>query len=177
MGGLIIFVSFIVFVWAVVGLIAPAQAKLPNRVSSVGVWFLSVVLFTIGAALLPESPEPTPAETPPAVASTPPTVASTPSPEPAPAPAPPVTPPLPAPPEPEPPPQGPSDDEIRRLLVRQSIASYSGSCPCPYNTDRGGRRCGGRSAYSRPGGASPLCYPDDVSDAAVEAYRRRTQGR
>ena len=66
-----------------------------------------------------------------------------------------------------------SDVEIRRILIRQSIARYSGSCPCPYNTDRAGRRCGGRSAYSRPGGASPLCYDRDVSDAAVAAYRRR----
>jgi len=68
-----------------------------------------------------------------------------------------------------------SDAEIRRILVRQSVSRYSGSCPCPYNTDRAGRRCGRRSAYSRPGGASPLCYPGDVSDAAVEAYRSRTE--
>ena len=66
---------------------------------------------------------------------------------------------------------GRSDAEIRRILVRQSIARYSGSCPCPYNTDRAGRRCGRRSAYSKPGGASPLCYPGDVSDRAVEGYR------
>ena len=72
-------------------------------------------------------------------------------------------------------PPGRTDAEIRQVLVNQSIARYSGSCPCPYNTDRGGRRCGGRSAYSRPGGASPLCYPRDVSDAAVEAYRARTE--
>ena len=68
-----------------------------------------------------------------------------------------------------------TDAEIRQILVNQSIVRYSGSCPCPYNTDRGGRRYGGRSAYSRPGGASPLCYPRDVSDAAVEAYRARTE--
>lgn len=72
-------------------------------------------------------------------------------------------------------PAGRTDHEIRRILVNQSVARYSGSCPCPYNTDRGGRRCGGRSAYSRPGGASPLCYPSDVSDSAVEAYRARTR--
>ncbi len=70
---------------------------------------------------------------------------------------------------------GPTDAEIRRILVSRSVARYSGSCPCPYNTDRAGRRCGGRSAYSRPGGASPLCYPGDVSDAAVEAYRDRME--
>lgn len=66
-----------------------------------------------------------------------------------------------------------SDAEIRQILVRQSISRYSGSCPCPYNRDRAGRSCGRRSAYSRPGGASPLCYPGDVSDAAVAAYRAR----
>lgn len=37
-------------------------------------------------------------------------------------------------------------------------ASRSGSCDCPYDTDSAGRSCGSRSAYSRPGGASPICY-------------------
>ncbi len=54
-----------------------------------------------------------------------------------------------------------SDSEVQRA-IRQSIAAYSGSCPCPYSTDRAGRRCGARSAYSRPGGAAPLCYASDV---------------
>ena len=48
--------------------------------------------------------------------------------------------------------------DARSAIIRQSIASYPGSCPCPYNRDRGGRRCGGRSAWSRAGGYSPLCY-------------------
>lgn len=30
-------------------------------------------------------------------------------------------------------------------------------CACPDDSMRNGRACGGRSAYSRPGGASPLC--------------------
>lgn len=66
-----------------------------------------------------------------------------------------------------------SDKEIRQHLVLQSIASYSGNCPCPFNVDRAGRRCGGRSAYSRPGGASPLCYEQDVTDAQVLRLRER----
>lgn len=66
-----------------------------------------------------------------------------------------------------------SDAQVRRLIMQQSLAYYSGSCPCPYNVDRAGRRCGLRSAYSRPGGASPMCYPSDVSDAQVRAYRAR----
>lgn len=37
-------------------------------------------------------------------------------------------------------------------------ASRSGSCECPYDRDSAGRSCGARSAYSRPGGSSPICY-------------------
>lgn len=52
-------------------------------------------------------------------------------------------------------------------LVRQSPERKSGqpmrdpfvgTCDCPYDLMRNGRRCGGRSAYSRPGGRSPQCY-------------------
>lgn len=64
-----------------------------------------------------------------------------------------------------------TDAEVRDYLIRRSIRSYSGNCPCPYNVDRAGRRCGGRSAHSRAGGAAPLCYPSDVSDAAVRRAR------
>jgi uncharacterized protein YraI len=64
-----------------------------------------------------------------------------------------------------------SDSQIRKKIIRDSISSYPGSCPCPYNVDRGGRRCGGRSAYSRPGGYAPLCYERDVSDAMVARFR------
>lgn len=63
--------------------------------------------------------------------------------------------------------------EARKAIIRQSIQGYSGSCPCPYNTDRAGRRCGGRSAWSRPGGYSPICYDSDVSDARVNSYLAR----
>ena len=40
---------------SVVGLIRPDWARLPNRVSTVGVWILSVFLFIIGGALLPSN--------------------------------------------------------------------------------------------------------------------------
>jgi len=35
---------------------------------------------------------------------------------------------------------------------------YVGTCDCPYDRKRNGARCGGTSAYSRPGGKSPRCY-------------------
>jgi hypothetical protein len=66
-----------------------------------------------------------------------------------------------------------SDQQIKQKLIRESIASYSGNCPCPYNTDRAGRSCGRRSAYSRPGGRQPLCYERDVTDQMVGQYKKR----
>ncbi len=65
-----------------------------------------------------------------------------------------------------------SDYEIKQRIIEQSIRNYSGSCPCPYNRDRAGRRCGKRSAYSRPGGASPICYPEDVTLEMIRAYKK-----
>ena len=66
-----------------------------------------------------------------------------------------------------------SDADIRQKIIDQSIHSYSGNCPCPYNRMRNGRKCGGNSAYSKPGGASPKCFPEDISDEEVEDYRAR----
>ena len=65
-----------------------------------------------------------------------------------------------------------SDAQVKERIIQESIAAYSGNCPCPYNVASNGSRCGGRSAYSRPGGASPKCYPGDVSAAEVAARRR-----
>ena len=65
----------------------------------------------------------------------------------------------------------PPDADVRQRIVEQSIEAYPGNCPCPYNSDRAGRRCGKRSAYDRPGGYSPKCYPSDVSEAEVKAYK------
>ena len=62
-------------------------------------------------------------------------------------------------------------DAIIQKIIERSIRNYSGSCPCPYNTMRSGRRCGGNSAYSKPGGRSPICYPSDVTEAMIAAFR------
>ena len=68
-----------------------------------------------------------------------------------------------------------SDKEIKQAIIAESISSYPGNCPCPYNTDRAGHRCGKRSAYSRAGGYAPLCFQDDVTDEMVSAYRVRNE--
>jgi hypothetical protein len=65
-----------------------------------------------------------------------------------------------------------SDAAIKQAIIRESIASYPGNCPCPYNSASNGSSCGRRSAYSRPGGYAPMCYARDVSKQQVEEYRR-----
>lgn len=69
--------------------------------------------------------------------------------------------------------QSSADQRDREIIIEQSIRSYSGNCPCPYNTDRAGRRCGARSAHSRPGGEAPKCFPADISDRELDAWRQR----
>lgn len=69
--------------------------------------------------------------------------------------------------------QSQADQRDRQAMIAESIRNYSGNCPCPYNSDRAGRSCGQRSAYSKPGGASPLCYPGDISDAMLARWRER----
>ncbi|MET4749213.1 hypothetical protein [Bradyrhizobium sp. RT11b] len=65
---------------------------------------------------------------------------------------------------------------IAALIVAESRRVYYSTghpCACPDDRMRNGRACGGRSAYSRPGGAAPLCYPTDVPEAMIETYRER----
>lgn len=69
-----------------------------------------------------------------------------------------------------------TDSEVKQAIIQESTANYSGNCPCPYNTMRNGNACGSRSAYSKPGGSSPICYPRDVSSSMVDMYRRMHGG-
>ena len=66
-----------------------------------------------------------------------------------------------------------TDDEIKQEIIKESIAAYPGPCACPFNVDRAGHRCGRRSAYIRPGGYAPLCYPNDVTKKLVDDYRKK----
>src|ERR1041385_938089 len=59
-----------------------------------------------------------------------------------------------------------TNSPIIQRIIADRIADYrattGGNCPCPYHTASDGSTCGGRSAWSRSGGADPLCYPTDV---------------
>ncbi len=52
-----------------------------------------------------------------------------------------------------------NDKKIRPHIPIRS--AKAGGCECPYDTDKAGRSCGKRSAYSRPNGDQPKCYQDD----------------
>jgi hypothetical protein len=72
------------------------------------------------------------------------------------------------------------DSQIRQQVIQESVGAYLATghpCACPYNSARNGSSCGGRSAYSRPGGASPLCYPADVTDGMVVEWKRQHPGQ
>lgn len=70
--------------------------------------------------------------------------------------------------------RGLSDAQVRQRIIRDAISSFHGACPCPYSQvrDRKGRlvRCGSRSAY-RSEGANIQCYPKDVGDSDIDAWR------
>jgi len=68
----------------------------------------------------------------------------------------------------------PSDPDIWRMIIRDSIAGYRRLCPCPYSPNRAGRSCGTRSAHSRVEG-SVVCYVSDIPEAEVVRYRQRLQ--
>ncbi|MET4359237.1 hypothetical protein ABIC08_009214, partial [Bradyrhizobium sp. RT9b] len=64
---------------------------------------------------------------------------------------------------------------IAAIIVKASRERYDATghpCACPDDLTNSGRACGGRSAYSRPGGAAPLCYPTDVTAAMIDDYRK-----
>jgi hypothetical protein len=69
---------------------------------------------------------------------------------------------------------------IAAIIVQASRDQYHAGgrpCACPDDIMRNGRACGGRSAYSRPGGAAPLCYPTDVPAAMIDSYRQKQASR
>ncbi|SFK32516.1 hypothetical protein SAMN05518863_106123 [Candidatus Pantoea symbiotica] len=65
-----------------------------------------------------------------------------------------------------------TDDQIRQLIIEDSIASYPGVCACPFNSARNGSSCGRRSAWSKQGGYAPICYKKEVSREMVDEWRK-----
>lgn len=66
-----------------------------------------------------------------------------------------------------------TDADVATAINAECAAIYHASrpCACPDDPARNGSRCGGRSAYSRPAGASPRYYVKDVSAKEIADYR------
>ena len=67
-----------------------------------------------------------------------------------------------------------SVQQITEQIIHESRSAYYASghpCACPDDLTRNGSMCGRRSAYSRPGGAAPKCYPQDVTESDIAAYK------
>ena len=65
------------------------------------------------------------------------------------------------------------DQQIIKNIITESISNYSGNCPCPYNRSSNGSSCGKRSAYSKVGGFTPVCYAKDVTPAMISSYKHK----
>jgi hypothetical protein len=65
------------------------------------------------------------------------------------------------------------DDDIRKMLIEESLAMYTAPCPCPYSYARNGSQCAGASAYSMARAPGLLCYAADVTWRMVQDYRVR----
>jgi hypothetical protein len=55
----------------------------------------------------------------------------------------------------------PSESPVVDPMTPIRAPTYGQGCPCPYDVAKNGSSCGKRSAYSRPGGDSPICYVGD----------------
>lgn len=56
-----------------------------------------------------------------------------------------------------------TDDQVKQRIIDDSIASYPGTCACPFNTARNGSSCGRRSARAKR------------EDIRLSATRRRSR--
>ena len=63
-------------------------------------------------------------------------------------------------------------ETIKQRMIRESLSQYQGNCPCPYNYASNGSHCGARSAYTKRGGTSPLCYPTDITDEQAREWQQ-----
>lgn len=64
-----------------------------------------------------------------------------------------------------------SEAKVKQQIIAESIAAYPGRCPCPYHAAKNGSACGGRSAWSRKGGYTPICYEREISGEMVRKWR------
>lgn len=67
---------------------------------------------------------------------------------------------------------GQSDDVLKQAMIKESVESHVGPCPCPYSKMPDGSTCGSRSAYERREGKKPLCFAHDITKGMLYLYRK-----
>ena len=60
-------------------------------------------------------------------------------------------------------------------MIQESIAQYPGKYPYPYSIMSNRKKCGKRSAYSKPGGYEPLCYVSDITGGKENDVKTQAQ--
>jgi hypothetical protein len=66
-----------------------------------------------------------------------------------------------------------SEADIREKIVKDSVASYQGICPCPYSTHPDGTQCGYRSAFLKRSSNEVICYEINVTLKMIKEYRAK----
>lgn len=157
----------------VLGLIKPAWIKVETRWQVVKISSLMFLFFFFGTGLagsrLPKQPQviasPQPSVSPSIAIASPSNIApsTTPAITPSRSPSPSSVSSSSPTPSPKPPTQisSPSPSPVKKGRVPIRAGTQGQGCTCPYDTDRAGRQCGGRSAYSKAGGSGPSCYEND----------------
>jgi hypothetical protein len=70
------------------------------------------------------------------------------------------------------PPRTLSDAQVRQLIIQESMSAPTRETARAHSIyDGAGRSCGARSAWSRAGGAQPICYDREISTEQVKRYR------
>lgn len=64
-----------------------------------------------------------------------------------------------------------ADNRLRDELIARSVAAYSGQCPCPWSTRRGGAACGDRSSYAQGNRRGLYCFRKDIPAAVLAQHR------
>ena len=65
-------------------------------------------------------------------------------------------------------------DKIKEHILNVSVASYSGTCVCPFNKTARNEDCNTRSQYDqagRTGTTRPICYKADITEEMVQSYK------
>ncbi len=68
------------------------------------------------------------------------------------------------------------DAKIKREMIKRSIESFKGECPCPFSLDKKGNVCGKNSSYSKPWSPNPpMCYFRNIDKPMIEAYLKKKE--